>query len=180
VVKFTQDYKTKNIDVYLIGRPVPQGKINDWLAELEDIENLKGSRLRIYQGADQSGEMAAKLSGQIKAGILEDLYVKNEQIIQNKEEQIRFLENEIALLKVQNVPFKELSEEIKINYDEIETFSFSNKITTNFKSIDTLPVINVRWKENVPTAKRQENIKKIEAWLKFKMKFDTLHVSEYP
>ncbi|MEM0518126.1 MULTISPECIES: DUF389 domain-containing protein [Aequorivita] len=180
VVKFTQDYKSKNIDVYLIGRPVPQNKINEWLQELENTENLSETRLRIYQGADQSGEMAAKLSGEIKAGILEDLYVKNEQIIQNKDEQIRFLENEIAHLKVQNIPFKQLSEEIKINYENIETFSFSNKITTNFKTTDTVPVINIRWKKNVSSKNRKADLKKIEAWMKFKMKFDTLQVSEYP
>lgn len=180
VVKFTQDYKTKNIDVYLIGRPVPQNKINNWLTELEKIKSLEGTHLRIYQGADQSGEMAAKLSGEVKAGILEDLYVKNEQLIQSKDEQIRFLENEIAFLKIQNVPFKQLSEEIKINYENIETFSYSNKITTNFKVIDTLPVINVRWKNEVPINERRADLKKIEAWLKFKMKLDTLQISEYP
>lgn len=180
VVKFTQDYKSKNIDVYLIGRPVPQNKINDWLTQLEETENLEGSRLRIYQGADQSGEMAAKLSSEIKAGILEDLYVKNEQIIQDKDEKIRFLENEVALLKIQNVPFEELSEEIKINYENIETFSYSNKITTDFKKTDTLPVVNIRWKNNVSSSARKADLKKIEAWLKFKMKLDTIQVSEYP
>ncbi len=136
--------------------------------------------MRIYQGADQSGEMAAKLSGEIKAGILEDLYVKNEQIIQDKDEKIRFLENEVALLKIQNVPFQQLSEEIKINYDNVETFSYSNKITTDFKKTDTLPVINIRWKKNVPSRERRADLKKIEAWLKYKMKLDTLQVSEYP
>ncbi len=180
VVKFTQDYKSRNIDVYLIGRPVPQNKINEWLQELEETDKLEETSLRIYQGADQSGEMAAKLSGQIKAGILEDLYVKNEQIIQNKDEQIRFLENEIALLRVQNVPFEQLSEEIKINYGNIETFSYSNKITTNFKTTDTLPVVNIRWKRNVSSKERKADLKKIEAWIKFKLKLDTLQVSEYP
>ncbi|MDC7999633.1 DUF389 domain-containing protein [Aequorivita todarodis] len=180
VVKFTQDYKSKNIDVYLIGRPVPQNKINEWLSELEKTEKLEQTHLRIYQGADQSGEISAKLSGEIKAGILEDLYVKNEKLIQNKDEKIRFLENEIALMKVQNVPFKELSEELKINYEGVETFSYSNKITTNFQKTDTLPVINIRWKKNVPSRERRADLKKIEAWLKFKLKLDTLQVSEYP
>lgn len=179
VVKFTQDYKTKNIDVYLIGRPVPQQKINQWLAELEKTEKLEGTRLRIYQGADQSGEMAERLSGAIKAGILEDLYVKNEQLIQNKDERIRFLENEIALMKIKNVPFKQLSEELKINYEGIETFSFSNKITTNFQKTDTLPVVNIRFKKNVPAKERQANLKKIGEWFKYKLKLDTLQVSEY-
>ncbi|WP_347373182.1 DUF389 domain-containing protein [Aequorivita sp. Q41] len=179
VVKFTQDYETKSIDVYLIGRPVPQNKINEWVANLERTENLETAHLRIYQGADQSGEMAAKLSGEIKAGILEDLYVKNEQLIQDKDEKIRFLENEIALIKVQNIPFKELSEELKINYEGVETFSFSNKITTNFAKTDTLPVINIRWNKSVTPNEKQEGLKKIEKWVKYKLKLDTLQVTEY-
>lgn len=179
VVKFTQDYKTKDIDVYFIGRPVPQSKINEWLTELENTDKLETARLRIYQGTDQSGEMAARLSGEIKAGILEDLYVKNEQIIQNKDERIRFLEDQITMLKVKSIPFDEVSKELKINYENVETFSYSNKITTDFKKTDTLPVINIRWKKNVPAKQRQAELKKIEAWIKFKMKLDTLDVSEY-
>lgn len=180
VVKFTQDYKSKNLDVYLIGRPVPQNKINEWLTKLEKTEKLEQTNLRIYQGADLSNEISDKLSGEIKAGILEDLYVKNEQLIQSKDEQIRFLENQIALIKVQSIPFKELSEELKINYDGVETFSYSNKITTNFQKTDTLPIINIRWKKNVSATERKSDLKKIETWFKFKLKLDTLQVSEYP
>jgi hypothetical protein len=106
--------------------------------------------------------------------------VKNEQLIQDKDDQIRFLEDQIALLKIQNVPFKSLSEELKINYEGVETFSYSNKITTNFQKTDTLPVVNIRWKKNVAAAERKADLKKIEAWLKFKLKLDTIEVSEYP
>lgn len=176
VVKSTQDHKTKNIDVYLIGRPVPQSKITEWHSKLEETEKMENSKLRVYQGADQSGEMAARLSGEVKAGILEDLYVRNEKLIHDKDEQIRFLEDQIAMVKVKNVPFKQLSEEIKINYDELESFGYSNKITTNFSKIDTLPVISLRWKPNVSVKERRENSKKIEKWMKLKMKLDTLLV----
>lgn len=179
VVKFTQDYKSRNIDVYLIGRPVPQGKITEWLAKLEETEKMQDVKLRIYQGADQSGEMAARLTGEVKAGILEDLYVKNEKLIQDKDEKIRFLEDQIALVKVKNVPFKQLSEEIRINYEDLESFGFSNKITTNFEKTDTLPVISLTWKPKIPLKKRNEDAKKIEKWMKLKMKLDTL-VIEYP
>jgi hypothetical protein len=151
-----------------------------WLAELEKANNLQGAHLRIFQGTDQSGEMAEKLSGKIKAGILEDLYVKNEKLIQNKDERIRFLEDEIAKIKVKNVPFKELSDELRINYDGLETFSYSNKITTNFQKTDTLPVINIRWKDGVSTKDKKANARKIAEWLKYKMKLDTIRVVEYP
>ena len=178
VVKFTQNYKSRNIDVYLIGRPVPQNKISAWLKELEETEKMEDVKLRIYQGADQSGEMAARLSGEVKAGILEDLYVKNEQLIQNKDEQIRFLEGQIAFMKFQTIPFEDLSKELRINYEGVESFSYSNKITTNFEKVDTLPVINIKWKRNVTARERKANLKKINEWFKYKLKLDTLEIHD--
>lgn len=174
VVKFTHDYKTRNLDVYLIGRPVPRTIINEWHTTLQETEKLEDVKLQIYQGADQSGEMAARLSGEVKAGILEDLYVRNEKLIQDKDERIRFLEDEISFMKVRNFPFKQVSEEIKINYENLETFGYSNKIITNFKKTDTLPVVTLSWKKNVPASERKKDAQKIEKWLKLKMKLDTL------
>lgn len=174
VVKSTQNYKSRNIDVYLIGRPVPQAKITEWLSKLEETEKMGDVKLRIYQGADQSGELAARLSGEVRAGILEDLYVKNERTIQDKDEKIRFLEDQIALIKVKNIPFEQLSKEIRINYDGLETFGFSNKITTNFEKTDTLPVVSLSWKKSVPKKQRKNEAEKIEKWLRLKMKLDTL------
>lgn len=176
IVKFTQDYKSKNIDVYLIGRSVPQKKISQWLAQLEETEKMEHVKLRIYQGADQSGEMAAKLSGEVKAGILEDLYAKNEKALQDKNEQIRFLEDQIAIMKVKSIPFEQLSKEIKINYEGLESFGYSNKITTNFNQIDTLPMISLSWHPNISIKQRNLEAKKIEQWIKFKMKLDTVVV----
>ncbi|MBT0607481.1 DUF389 domain-containing protein [Aequorivita echinoideorum] len=176
VVKFTQDYKSRNIDVYLIGQPVPQAKISEWLAELQQTEKLEQTNLRIYQGADQSNAFAERLSGEVRAGILEDLYVKNEQAIRDKDERIRFLEDQIAIIKVQNLAFGDLSQELKLNYEGVETFSFSNKITTDFKRTDTIPVVSLQWKKGVSSRERRENSEKIKAWLKFKMKLDTLQI----
>lgn len=178
VVKFTQDYKSRNIDVYLIGRPVPQNKISEWLRELQETEKMEDVKLRIYQGADQSGEMAARLSGEVRAGILEDLYVRNEQLIQNKDERIRFLEDQIAFMKFQTIPFEDLSKELRINYEGVESFSYSNKITTNFEKTDTLPVINIKWKRNVTARERKANLKKISEWFKYKLKLDTLEIHD--
>lgn len=174
IVKSTQNYKSRNIDVYLIGRPVPQAKITEWLSKLEQTEKMGDVKLRIYQGADQSGELAERLSGEVRAGILEDLYVKNERTIQDKDEKIRFLEDQLALIKVKTIPFEQLSKEIRINYDGLETFGFSNKITTNFEKTDTLPVVSLSWKKSVPKRQRKNEAEKIEKWLRLKMKLDTL------
>ncbi|HLW15625.1 MAG TPA: DUF389 domain-containing protein [Flavobacteriaceae bacterium] len=174
VVKFTHNYKSQYIDVYLIGRPVPKSKINEWHASLQETDKLSNTKLRIFQGADQSGEMAERLSGEVRAGILEDLYVRNEQLIQNKDERIRFLEDQIAFMRVKTVPFKQLSDEIKINYEGLESFGYSDRILTNFESTDTLPIITLKWKKGIPISQQEKEAEKIEKWLRLKMKLDTI------
>lgn len=176
VVKFTHNYKSQNIDVYLIGRPVPKVKINEWLKNLQETDKLSNVTLRIFQGADQSGEMAERLSGEVRAGILEDLYVRNEQLIQNKDERIRFLEDQIAFMRVKSVPFKQLSEELKINYEGLETFGYSDRVLTNFEVTDTIPVISLKWKKDIPISQQEKEAIKIEKWLRLKMKLDTIIV----
>lgn len=180
VVKFTQDYKTKNIDVYLIGRPVPQPVIDEWITELKSIDKLEDSNLRIYQGTDQSGELAEKISDDLKTDILSELYVNNEQRIRDKNERIEFLEEEITKMKVkeQGIPFQEVSEELKISYEGIERFGYSKQIITNFEQIDTLPVFHISWANKVRTRDRQAHQAKIAELLKVRLKLDTLRVIE--
>jgi len=179
VVKFSQDYKEKHIEIYLIGRPVPQAQIVEWKALLAKTEKLEGTDLKIYQGADQSGELEEKISGNLKTSILEELYVNNEERLRDKAQQITFLEDEITRLKSQdNMPFAELSKEVKLLYADIESFSYSKMVSTNFETIDTIPVFNVAWADNVRTREKEENNKKLAAWLQFKLKLDTLKISE--
>lgn len=179
VVKLTQDYETKNIEVYLIGQPVPQPKINEWIAKLKETEKLEDGNLRIYQGSDRSGELAEKLSGAVKAGILEDLYVKNEQAIRSKDERINFLENEIAKLSVKDgIPFDEVSKEVQVAFEGLENFAYSKRIQTNFESTDTIPVFTVSWKNTVRNRDKAERMTRMAALLKVRLKLDTLVVEE--
>jgi uncharacterized hydrophobic protein (TIGR00271 family) len=178
VVKYTKNFTTKEIDVYLIGQLVPQSQIFSWQEELKQNEKLKDANLRIYQGTDQSVAMAEKLTNEVKSGILEDLYVRNEQMIKDKNERIEFLENEIAKLKVKEVQFEKLSEEAKIIYKNLQSFSFSNRITTNFDKTDTLSVFYVTWSEDTKRNQKEEDMANIAEWLKFQLKLDTLRVIE--
>ncbi|WP_432412823.1 DUF389 domain-containing protein [Rasiella sp. SM2506] len=179
VVKASQDYKTKKIEVYLIGQLVPQPKINEWLDQLKDTEKLEDVELRIYQGSDRSGELAEKLSGEVKAGILEDLYVRNENAIRDKDERITFLENEIANLTVKDrIPFDAISKELKVTFDGIQNFSYSRRVSTNFKKTDTLPVFSVSWDNSIRSRDRINNMKKMENLLKIRLQLDTLAVEE--
>lgn len=98
----------------------------------------------------------------------------------NQTEKIAFLEERVktlsALEKV-TIPFESVVKEAKINYENLQRFSFANEITSNFETVDTLAVFSVSWdktKTNEQTiAKDQE---KLERWLKVKLSLDTLVV----
>jgi uncharacterized hydrophobic protein (TIGR00271 family) len=176
VVKATYDFDAKKIDVYLIGKPVPQSVISSWETKMKDQPELAAVKLTIFQGVDQSDEFAKKLSKEVKAGILEELYVKNEQLLKTKEQQINFLENELVKLKIHEIDFKELSQEVKILFPEITSLSYSKKIVTDFKKTDTLTVFSVKWEPKIPSEIKRKQKLQLDNWLKVKFKLDTLVV----
>lgn len=176
ILKSSQDYDDQKIEVYLIGRLVPDIVIERWKEELKEKPIFKDTKLMIYQAADQSGEMAQELSGKLKFDILDELYEKNENLLKDKEARILFLENQITNLKVKELKFDEISKEVKINYNEIETISYYNKVTTNFKTTDTIPVIAISWEKKYSKKDREKDIESLNNWLKFKLKLDTLQI----
>lgn len=176
VVKFSQDYKTKIIEIYLIGRPVPQDQVDQWIMEVKEIPSLEDVVLQIHQGSDQSSEMAARLSTEVRAGILEDLYVKNQQVVEDKDARIRLLEQELVKYRSAGIPFETISREAKINYSNIEEMSYANNLVTNFKKIDTIPTFNVRWSSQMSNAARRTEMNKLEQWLQVRLSLDTLLV----
>lgn len=179
VVKSTQDYPTKTIDLYFIGNPIPQSKITEWEEKLKATPKLDGCNLRVFQGSDRSGELAEQISGELKTTILEELYVKNETSIRDKDERIRFLEDEIAKLKVrENITFDLVSSEAKLVYPDLLSLSYSETIINDFSKIDTLPVVNLKWNTKLSRTQRQSNNASLATWIKFKMKLDTLAVVE--
>jgi len=177
IVKSSIDNKKKEIDIYMIGELVPNDVSVKWNKDINiEYPKLKGTKLFIHQGKDRSSELAQKLTDKVKSGILEDLYVNNRQKLQNKDEQIALLENEITKFKAIGIPFKEISKEIKINYENIEKLSFANQLITDFNKVDTIPVFTVVWNKNIPKSEIVKKESNLKQWLKIRLKLDTLRL----
>lgn len=175
-IKYEEDFQKREIEIYLIGKVVPERTIQVWRESLNDYESLKGSKLIIHQGInDPSGDITL-LSSQVKSGILEDLYLKNQEVIENKDAQISFLENELLKYRQGDFSFLDLSKELKINYDQVESLGYANTISTNFKKTDTIPTFNVTWNGKTKNADKIAEAKKIQKWLTLRLKLDTLSV----
>lgn len=172
---------TKEIDIYLIGESVPEAMILEWKKKIQENTELLGTKLSIRQGQDKISELKKEMS-QVREGLLEDytsqtLNDKETEILIQKD-QINHLEKEIERIKQKEVPLLSLSNEAKINYPNIETISFAEVITSDFKKIDTVPVITAKWNKKIRYRTKKEEKKKLGEWFKFKLKLDTIVVKE--
>ncbi|GAA4316819.1 TIGR00341 family protein [Pontixanthobacter gangjinensis] len=175
VLKSTSDYKNKTIDIYMIGNTVPTAIIQTWQQKLQDIEALKESKIIVHQGVDQTQDID-RLSTELRSGILEDLYVKNQEALEDKDKRIELLESELSKYRGDVFSFSDLSREAKINYENIEQIGYSNLITTNFEKLDTIPTFTVTWDSKLKNAELAEAQNKFAEWMKVRLKLDTLAI----
>ena len=95
-------------------------------------------------------------------------------------QKIEFLENRVkalSALEKNTIPFNDVVQEVRINYENISTFSYANLIRTNFKTVDTIPEFLVAWdSEKLKEKEIDKEQDKLERWLKVKLKLDTLVV----
>ncbi len=112
---------------------------------------------------------------------MEELRFRDSLDIRKKNRRIVDLERQVAQLnKLERsyIPFKEICDEAKMLYSDLVTIRLSNNLTSNFNTIDTLAVFNVRWNESTDDSVKESQRDGLEEWLKFKLKLDTLIVRE--
>lgn len=174
-LKYDSDFKEKTIDVYMIGNTVPLATIATWQERMGEIEALKQSELVIHQGNDQTQDIN-RLSTELRSGILEDLYVKNQEVLADKDKRINLLESELSKYRGDAFSFSNLSREAKINYENIEEIGYSNLITTNFQKQDTIPTFTVTWNSKLRNSELAAEQEKFQKWMKVRLNLDTLSI----
>ncbi|WP_336128306.1 DUF389 domain-containing protein [Mesoflavibacter sp. CH_XMU1422-2] len=109
---------------------------------------------------------------------MEELRTRDSLDLLTQQQKITILENKVrqlSLLEKDQIPFKSLTEEININYENVEEIAYSKVVKSNFKTIDTLSVFEVKWNDSLVNNNQVEKEKaKLYKWLKFKLDVDTL------
>ncbi|MCM4157479.1 DUF389 domain-containing protein [Gramella sp. AN32] len=175
-IKSDLNYEGKQLDVYLLGNRVTDETIQTWEQSMNEIEALKETKLIIHQGEHSAGQDINQISSEVRSGILEDLYIKNQEVLQNKDKRIELLENELSKYRGDQFSFVELSKEAKINYENIEEIGYSNLISTNFQKTDTIPTFTVTWDKKLNNVQVREQEAKFREWMKIRLKLDTLAI----
>jgi len=171
--RYERDFDNKTITLYLGGEVVPDAVINTWRSKLENDKQLSEARLLIRQAKDEDAGLSTT-----NFVTLSESYSKNLELLQNKDNQIRNLENQIKAMSTGEIPFEMLVKEIKINYQGLQSISFSNRLVSDFEKIDTIPEFNLVWKDEVPYNIRAQNRERIKNWLEFKIQRDSIVVKQ--
>lgn len=112
---------------------------------------------------------------------MEQLRYRDSLDLLSQSEKIVFLETKLkslANLEAQQIPFDELTKEVKIVYEDVETLSYATVVTSNFSKIDTLSVFTVKWKPNLNDSQVGSQQDKLERWIKQRYKLKNLMIKQ--
>lgn len=159
---------SNQIDITLYGEPVSEEIIERIEAKLP-IYHLPFTNLKVRQG--YTNEVVAEvpdlelINQQMRAGIIEDLYKKNEEVLESKDKQIALLEEEVLKLRKHELPKLDISAELIAINPNVEEFSISNALVTKFKDslrYDTTHLAYIKFSKR-PVSKET---KQLESWLR--------------
>ncbi len=152
---------------------IPQNVIDTWRVQKDNYSRLKDVNLRIVQGGIDDTQQ--------KFQYVNELYEAKKAELQNKDERIRLLESEVARLSemaIRQIPFKEISAEARTNYENLRGFGFAYTLQTDFDRLDTIPVFEVSWKEEASPSEIERDTRKLNEWLKLRLKDNAVRVKE--
>ncbi|WP_439152877.1 DUF389 domain-containing protein [Winogradskyella sp.] len=113
---------------------------------------------------------------------MEELRTRDSLDLLSQGQKISYLEDRVRVLsrlEKDQIPFEEVIQEAKINYENLEAISYAKEIRSNFSKIDTLSVFSFKWNDSLATPESiVKDSKKIGEWLKVKLKKDTLVVKQ--
>jgi len=109
---------------------------------------------------------------------MEELRSRDSLDLLSQTQKINFLEDkvqEFLVLEKNYIEFPNLLKELNINYSEIDEFSYSNILKSDFKSIDTVSVFYVKWNDSlVNEVDIIDKSSQLEKWLKYKLNLDSI------
>uniref|UniRef100_UPI00404AD0D8 DUF389 domain-containing protein n=2 Tax=Flavobacterium sp. TaxID=239 RepID=UPI00404AD0D8 len=175
ILDFEADYRDKTVSFATIGKNITNKSVEFWKITLEE-QGFEDVKFDITQNAESS-ETNLKLDN------LEKTYMNSQQLLNKKEEMIVKYEKEnlelqkqISLSEKAKIPFSQIAEEIKINYENVEELAYSRMFKTNFETTDTIPMVYIKWKDDYKNAPLEQE--KIQKWLQVKLSKPNLRVTD--
>ncbi len=147
----------------------------------ETTLGMLNSRLKDYSGLKKTVVTVnqSKNSSLDELKYLQAVRERDSLDLLSRTEQITFLQNkvrELTALERMKIPFQEVVQEAKINYENLTEIGFAYQIRTDFNKIDTVPFFEVKWNNTVSQSQKDIDQSKLSNWLKTRLQDSTLVV----
>ncbi len=185
------------IDMYVMGKELTLTQISDMTDKLKEYGLIKGGTgldvtdstiIRVHQTTAANidsidakiNNMTAEMSQNLRVGIIEDIYEKNEKLLTSKNARIEFLENKLISISKDSLPLYNLKNEIEVQYPKIIKFAYANSIEPDtLGGFDTIPTFLINWNKKIYRSERKKQSKTLAKWLKVRLHLDTVRVVQY-
>ncbi|MFM1874297.1 MAG: hypothetical protein RL266_34 [Bacteroidota bacterium] len=165
------------IDLFIMGEPISQ-QTQEQLENRMAAEGLVNTVLKIHQPKDVSSDIAGKLSKEVRVGVLEDIYEKNEQLMAEKDARIAELEKRLVVFQKDSVPIANIMKEVQINHPNISRLAYGRTVELGKSNVDTIPMFLLKW-NNTTEGEKQKEKETLHRWLKQRLDLDTLRLVEF-
>jgi uncharacterized hydrophobic protein (TIGR00271 family) len=161
IINTSYEYRRRDssiISVTLAGKRLDNETISTLKSKLPAY-SMNRTKLALRQESD----IPALDMNQIKNGIIEDLYKRNEQALKTKDEQIAYLIKEIESLKAVQFPVKELATEANAINRKVYSLSINRIVSYNTTAMafDTMFLANLKTTSSL----NKSEIRTLEGWM---------------
>ncbi|MDH4134394.1 MAG: DUF389 domain-containing protein [Gammaproteobacteria bacterium] len=167
VVALHIDPKSRQIEVTLVGEPVPVEIIETISRQLPQ-QGLPGAELKVFQSADRPVDVTA-----LKISMLADLYRDSQLALSKKEEQLDLLRKELDAKKDIQQRFADIPAELHALYPQIQHVLLSDTpdwSATRGWTQEHAVLVSLRTSRALTPGERR----KIEQWLQARLKVRTI------
>lgn len=176
--KITYTDTVSRIDLFIMGEPITQ-QTQEHLERVMLQKGIENTILKIHQPKDVSSDIAGRLSKEVRVGILEDLYQRNEELIAKKDARIIHLENLVISYQRDAIPFEGLNNELITLYPDLKKMAYAVSVEMNGTKVDTIPTFILEWRSGQSVRSKAKDKKVLQVWLKQRLKLDTLRIVEF-
>lgn len=172
----THGRDSSTIETTLLGRPLPDDVVEQLRVRLPAY-GLTKTRLSIRQPSEVA--MAPEQLGQVvRAGILEDLYTRNQSALEGRDARIRVLESEIVRLRGLEAPMRAATVELATLYPTLRSMLLGMEriVTSPDSARDSAQTAVVTW-TRLPTEADRD---RVQAFLRTRLGVDSLRVRHVP
>lgn len=165
------DPDSASIDVYLLGG----GNLSALQADMRRrmaSAGLADAVLVVHGERDVSAELG-QLGQEVRVGVIQDLYERNEELLRQRDERIAELEGRLSNFARDTLPMTQVGREIGIQHPDIASFSYGDVIDVRGDTVDTIPTFLVDWSDRRARAQEEEQLTQ---WLMVRLGLDTVRI----